>query len=329
MYTTAVFVSSLGDFEMNNSTDSTWWEHIDSPAWFNWMLTTLMIFLAMASAVGNGLVLLSYNNFHSIRSNTTLLITSMAVSDLLAGVVFILHALLYSVHLPAYRTLCSVVVKMEMAICYLSLLHLLVLNIERYLYIAQPFVYARWITSRCIGFTIFGIYLAIFILTIITLQTETRFNLTSNCVASPVGIDVIGEVVLAFFVPLFIIVCLAIGLYRIVIKQSRAISAQSEVTQPRGHSDSTSESVLQNRRIIQVIASILLTFIITWSPMIVSLIVFDLLDDELKLILTMYIIPLAILFIALNSVINLVLYPFIYPQYRKPYKQLLVKITCC
>lgn len=116
----------------------------------------IAIFLSFATIFGNTLTVLSVIIFEDLRDNCHLFVVSLAVSDLVAAVQFIPQAVIIAhvpirVQLLTNYFLCFLSRSIVLFCCLSSIYNLLVLTVDRYLIISDPFRYpTRMTRKRCI-----------------------------------------------------------------------------------------------------------------------------------------------------------------------------------
>ena len=314
---------------INNSNNMTFETiDIDAPLWFHYLLTVFMLINFIVVVIGNGLTLLAKKNIANMRCHTSTLISSLAVLDLLIGLLLVIDNLVYfnSVH---SSIMCQIMVRVEISTVFVSLMHLVALNIDRYLYIATPFFYERWITSRTIILTIISMYSIALVVNLLILQFKFALNLTSNCIFIPES-DIQTQllIVITFVIPLLIIGSMCAALYSVVVKQTRAITKQNtHLANNTSNGKNKVGAAMQNKKMIQTVTAILFAVLFTWGPMVITLTVFSSLGKRQQEIVILYVFPMDICVFALGSATNPFLYALLYPRYREAYKQLLSR--CC
>lgn len=122
--------------------------------------------VAVGATVGNGLVIVAFQRERRLRRRTNYYIVSLAVADLLVGLVGIPCAVLSSVGLPRHLHLCMFSVSLIIVLCTVSILSLVAVSADRYWAILYPMAYSTnsntkiaisiicicWIMGLLIGF---------------------------------------------------------------------------------------------------------------------------------------------------------------------------------
>lgn len=98
--------------------------------------------VAVGAAFGNGLVIVAFRRERRLRRRTNYYIVSLAVADLLVGLVGIPCAVLSSVGLPRHLHLCVFSVSLIIVLCTVSILSLVAVSADRYWAILYPMAYS-------------------------------------------------------------------------------------------------------------------------------------------------------------------------------------------
>lgn len=98
--------------------------------------------VAVGATVGNGLVIVAFHRERRLRRRTNYYIVSLAVADLLVGLVGIPCAVLSSIGLPRHLHLCVFSVSLIIVLCTVSILSLVAVSADRYWAILYPMAYS-------------------------------------------------------------------------------------------------------------------------------------------------------------------------------------------
>ena len=108
--------------------------------------TVLEVTIAVPTIVGNTLVLIVFFKYRKLRTVTNYYVMSLAVADLLVGLVGIPSAILVSVGLPRDFHLCLVMSSLLMCLCTGSIFSLVAVSVDRYWAILHPLAYRNKLT---------------------------------------------------------------------------------------------------------------------------------------------------------------------------------------
>lgn len=98
--------------------------------------------VAVGATVGNGLVIVAFRRERRLRRRTNYYIVSLAVADLLVGLVGIPCAVLSSIGLPKDLYQCVFSVSLIVVLCTVSILSLVAVSADRYWAILYPMAYS-------------------------------------------------------------------------------------------------------------------------------------------------------------------------------------------
>lgn len=121
--------------------------------------TTLEIIVALVAVVGNAMVIHVFRRDRRLRRRTNYYIVSLALADLLVGLLGIPFAILASVGQPRNLHACLFTVSLLVMLCTISIFCLVAVSVDRYWAILHPMCYSRNVRTR----TAIGEYILLFI----------------------------------------------------------------------------------------------------------------------------------------------------------------------
>ena len=105
----------------------------------------------LLTVIGNLLVCCAVIIYKRLQTRTNMMLLSLAVSDLLMVISMAFNSTmllrgewLYS------NTLCTIVSSLALTLCFISILHLCVLSIDRYIFIKKPFKHEQLMSQRTV-----------------------------------------------------------------------------------------------------------------------------------------------------------------------------------
>ena len=112
------------------------------------MLITLSLLAILIVIFGNSITLVAVATFSKIQTNTNILVSSLAVVDILVGITSIGYFI--QLHVLGKRTLlvCHVISDMYGYCLAFSLSLLFFITVDRYIAIIYPLRYNNWITTK-------------------------------------------------------------------------------------------------------------------------------------------------------------------------------------
>ncbi|XP_069581911.1 trace amine-associated receptor 1-like [Brachyistius frenatus] len=264
---------------------------------------------------GNLLVTVSVAYFKRLHTPTNYLIVSLAVSDLLLGLLVMFPSMIQCVESCWYfgDFFCKVYMSSDVTLCTSSILNLLFISLDRHYAVCQPLQYKRkitvtivllmivlsWSVSAFIGFGMIFLKLNIWGI------EESYYDHVAcegGCILFQSGLSSTVSSVLSFFIPGIIMLAVYLKIFLVAQKQQRSIQNTNCV---RSNSSQTKAT--------KTLAIIMGAFISFWTPFFVC----NITDPFIS-----YSVPPA-LFETLvwvgyfNSTINPFIYAFFYSWFRK------------
>lgn len=112
--------------------------------------TALEILVAFVAIVGNAMVIIVFHRERRLRRRTNYYIVSLALADLLVGLLGIPFAILASIGLPTNLYSCLFTVSLLIVLCTISIFCLVAVSIDRYWAILYPLAYSRNIRTKTV-----------------------------------------------------------------------------------------------------------------------------------------------------------------------------------
>ncbi|XP_041724898.2 trace amine-associated receptor 6-like [Coregonus clupeaformis] len=282
---------------------------------------TLYIFFSLISAVTvflNILVIISISHFKQLHTPTNLLILSLAVSDLLVGLIVIPvttvalmescwdFGLYFCVFFFYFTCLCA----------SLSLGSLVLISIDRYVAVCDPLLYHSKITitrMMCcisINWCFCIIYEAAIAKNVVNVQVPSRCLKECLIVEELNWIKIIG-LLFSMFVPCSIIITLYCNIFVVARSQARKVFSK-EAASVSGVK--TVQANKSEKKAAKTLAIVVFTFLSCWIPF--QLYFFFILIDNLLSFFISFL-PLV------NSLINPIIYALFYPWFKVTAKLIL------
>ncbi|XP_064879240.1 trace amine-associated receptor 6-like [Oncorhynchus nerka] len=284
---------------------------------------TLYIFFSLISAVTvflNLLVIISISHFKQLHTTTNLLIFSLAVSDLLVGLIVIPVATL-TIMEPCWgfgEYFCVFQFYITFLCTSLSLGNLVLISIDRYVAVCDPLLYHSKITVTgticCISITwcCCIIYDAVIIQNFVHVQTPSRC-LTECVIVEGITWVNIMYIVIIMFVPCSIIITLYLNIFVVARSQARKVFSKE------ADSESGVQTVHANkseRKAAKTLVIVVFTYLLSWIPSLFIYFVFSVIGDHLISYFTSYL-------AFVNSLINPIMHAFFYPWIKVTAKLIL------
>lgn len=110
--------------------------------------TVLEILVAVMAIVGNAMVICVFQRERRLRRRTNYYIVSLALADLLVGMLGIPFAILASVGLPKNLYACLFTVSLLVVLCTISIFCLVAVSVDRYWAILYPLAYSKNVRTK-------------------------------------------------------------------------------------------------------------------------------------------------------------------------------------
>ena len=220
------------------------------------MLCTLTI-TGSITVLMNVFVLTVVWRYTWMRTNANLIIASMAVTDLVAGVSAIISGLVkWEDFFSVGQYFCLVYNIIDVTVAIASLQHVLAVNMERYLAVIKPLQYKRLFQRKLMYLYIVAIWiwsLGLSILYVLNMVILDRclFDVPSNAVWSLVVL------MLVYPVPLFTIISIYIHIIAVIIHQLNFL---------KKHGSGEIRIKSKQTKMIRSVGSIFAAYLICWAP---------------------------------------------------------------
>lgn len=120
----------------------------DPPFEVNILYTILEVIVAIIAIVGNAMVICVFQRERRLRRRTNYYIVSLALADLLVGLLGVPFAILASMGLPTNLHACLFTVSLLVVLCTISIFCLVAVSIDRYWAILYPLAYSRNVRTK-------------------------------------------------------------------------------------------------------------------------------------------------------------------------------------
>ncbi|KAM4627750.1 trace amine-associated receptor 1-like [Polymixia lowei] len=274
---------------------------------------------------GNLVVIVSIAQFKQLHTPTNYLILSLAVSDLLLGVLVMFPTMIRCVETCWYfgDMFCKIYNSSDVLLCTASILNLSFISIDRYYAVCHPLLYrsritvhtvlimilASWSVSAIVGFGM--IFLKFNILGI----EEFYYNHVAcegGCVLFQSGVSSTVSSMFSFYIPGVIMLCIYLKIFLVAQKQMRSIQNTSCMSSTRAADKS-------QRKATKTLAIILGVFLCFWTPFFVC----NIIDPYISYSTPPALFETFVWVGYLNSTVNPLVYAFFYSWFRKAFRMII------
>ncbi|XP_044025385.1 trace amine-associated receptor 1-like [Siniperca chuatsi] len=294
---------------------------------FNYILTNipsiicvlLYIFLALLSVVticGNLLVIISIIYFKQLHTPTNYLILSLAVADLLVGIIVFPFSMAFSLSSCLYHEdlFCKVRGSFDISLSTCSILNLCCISIDRYYAVCQPLTYRTKINHRVVVVMIlvsWGVSVLIGISVIIAGLNNDKCE--ERCLIDVLIKNTIGPI-LSFYLPVIIMLCIYLRIFLVAQRQARSI----QNTTCQGTKSGATVNKME-RKATKTLAIVLGVFVLCWLPffLCVTFVPFSNNSVPGSVVETLNWLTLS------NSMLNPFIYAFFYRWFRSAFRMII------
>ncbi|XP_038583411.1 trace amine-associated receptor 1-like [Micropterus salmoides] len=279
----------------------------------------IYIFLGSLSVVticGNLLVIISIIYFKQLHIPTNYLILSLAVADLLVGVLVFPFSMAFTVTLCWYHEglFCKVRGSFDVTLSTASILNLCCISIDRYYAVCQPLAYKSKINDRVTVIMIlvsWGFSALIGIGIVIAGFNQGKCG--ESCLIDSL-ISTTLACIFSFYIPVIILLCIYLKIFLVAQRQAKCI--QNTMCQST-KSGATVRKI--ERKATKTLAVVMGVFLLCWTPYFLCIIFQPLTYD---------VTPVAVIetlnWLALsNSMLNPFIYAFFYTWFRSALRMII------
>ncbi|XP_041815277.1 trace amine-associated receptor 1-like [Chelmon rostratus] len=271
----------------------------------------LYVFLGSLSVVticGNLLVIISIIYFKQLHTPTNSLILSLAVADLLVGLVVFPFNMEFSVSscVLSEELFCKVRESFDVALSTASILNLCCISIDRYYAVCHPLTYRTKINVHVVVVMIvvsWSVSLSVAICLVMAGFQQDRCQ--EECVIDVMLENILGPI-FSFHLPVILMLCIYLKIFLVAQRQVRSI---------QGTKSGATASKME-RKATKTLATVMGVFLMCWSPLFLC-ISFQLLNH----VSVSFAVIESLNWLALsNSMLNPFIYAFFYSWFRSAFR---------
>ncbi|XP_031611750.1 trace amine-associated receptor 1-like [Oreochromis aureus] len=289
----------------------------NSPSIICVFLYALLALLSVITICGNLLVIISVIYFKQLHTPTNSLILSLAVADLLVGIIAFPLSMAFSLSSCLYHEglFCKVRGTFDISLSTCSILNLCCISIDRYHAVCQPLTYQTKISHRVVVFMILMSWGVSGIIGI----SVTIAGLNNEKYEESFLIDVLMEStvgpMLSFYLPVIIMLCIYLKIFFVARRQARSIQNTTKCGQTAS---------MMERKATKTLAIVLGVFILCWSPFFLCITFPPFTSDyQYQLQVPVPVIETLNWLTLANSMLNPFIYAFFYSWFRSAIRMII------
>ncbi|KAM4529232.1 trace amine-associated receptor 1-like [Fundulus diaphanus] len=271
--------------------------------------------LSLVTVCGNLLVIISIFYFKQLHTPTNTLIQSLAVADLLVGVLvfplsmaFSLSSCLYDDNIFCF--ICQVRDSFDVSLSTCSILNLCCIAIDRYYAVCHPLTYRAKMTNSVVVVMILVSWsISGFIGIGITIAGLSHEPCEENCSLGVLLSSTLGPT-FSFYLPALIMLCIYLKILLVAQRQAHII-----------HSNKNSgvTAIRLERKATRTLAIVMGVFLICWTPLFVCITLVPFSTDPVPISVIQTLNWVALI----NSTLNPFIYAFFYSWYRAAFRMII------
>ena len=283
------------------------------PSWYVCVVSTALYMISFTTVVANVGILFTTISSHGILGNTIIVNTSLSICNLLFGIVAGAYASVTWTR-TIDETACSPVLFLGYVCAQLYIMHIILMNTDKYIYIIHPLLYNRLVTRKKILLIFLSTWLSTAPLSWMFYQF-IPFALVPYCIHVVWNIATSIGFLFAFVItPMTVMTFSYVRIYSTVCKHARVIHQQ--ITDVKLNTSTVSANRTE-KRLVKMIILMFGSFMISWIPYVV----FGGIQVKTKSIwITDYVLPAVLVCAFTNPLISSLLFIKFNSEHRKAFK---------
>ncbi|XP_070782404.1 trace amine-associated receptor 1-like [Enoplosus armatus] len=278
--------------------------------------STWVLSITVVTICGNLLVLISIIYFKQLHTPTNYLILSLAVTDLLVGIIVFPFSMAFSLSSCLYHEdlFCKVRGSFDVSLSTCSILNLCCISIDRYYAVCQPLTYRTKINDHVVVIMI----LVNWIISVLTGIGIIISGLNHEKCEESCSMDVLLPSTLgptfSFYLPAIVLLSIYLKIFLVAQRQARSIQNTTCQSTKSGAAVSKTE-----RKATKTLAIVMGVFLICWAPLFlcITFVPFSNESVPVPVIETLNWVTLA------NSMLNPFIYAFFYSWFRSAFRMII------
>ncbi|XP_076010509.1 trace amine-associated receptor 13c-like [Genypterus blacodes] len=274
------------------------------------LIDTLLSFIALLTVMLNLLVIISISHFRQLQTSTNVLLLSLAVSDLLMGLL-VMPLSIASMHSCLFlgKIICNFMDLLSFILTSASVGSMVLISFDRYVAICCPLRYSYILPQNkakmcvCLCWSCSVVYNTVMLKDYLAKADVTECVVVISNIAGSV------DLILTFIGPVTVMIVLYMRVFGVAVAQARIMRSQITVVKKNTVVATVKKSEIKAARTLSIV---LLMFLICLSPYFFpTLGGQDTVNKNVSVEIWLF---------HCNSTINPLIYSFFYPWFRKAVK---------
>uniref|UniRef100_A0A8C4RDP3 G-protein coupled receptors family 1 profile domain-containing protein n=1 Tax=Erpetoichthys calabaricus TaxID=27687 RepID=A0A8C4RDP3_ERPCA len=308
-------------------------ENISCPKDIRSTTTYLMLYFVLSTGIvlavgGNLIVIISISHFKQLHTPTNILILSLAITDLLLGILLMPVFMVRTVESCWYfgETICLVFSFFDIALCTISVVHLIFVAIDRYHAVCYPLIYPAKITFSVawsfvtISWAVPLIYTFLHFYFKGKIKKEEEYNVCPvDCMILFSTLWSFLDTLFTFFLPCTVMLCMYARVFLVARRHSKFIKCSRKKTSCEDNKHLNSQR--RDGKATKTLGIVMSVFILCWSPYCL----YSVFSRYFNVFATPGIEDALGWLAFFNSSFNPLIYALFYPWFQKSFK---IIVTC-
>ncbi|XP_030578851.1 trace amine-associated receptor 13c-like [Archocentrus centrarchus] len=279
-------------------------------------LNIVLSCIPLITVVLNLLVIISVSYFRQLHTPSNILLLSLAVSDFFVGLLLMpLEIFRNTTCWVLGDLMCSVYWYLFGILTYASIVNIVLISVDRYVAICDPLHYPTRITVGRVKLIVclcwlFSIFYIIFYAKDILIEPGRYNSCYGECVFVINNIAGMADLVLAFIIPITVIIVLYMRVFVVAVSQARAMRSHVTAVTLQPSLNQTNRSELKAARTLGVLVVV---FLASYCPFYCYFLV----EESVVSFSPTF---LVLMFFYFNSCLNPLIYTLFYPWFRNAAK---------
>ncbi|KAM4748787.1 histamine H2 receptor, partial [Rhinophrynus dorsalis] len=293
---------------------------------YNVLIGVVLVLIIIITICGNVVVCLAVGLDRRLRSMTNCFIVSLAITDLLLGILVLPFSALNLLHeeWPFGATFCNIYTSLDVMLCTASILNLFMISLDRYYGVTAPLRYSMLMTPFRVAIAMCVIWMVSLMVSFLpihlgwnTKDKNVQNYRDSNGKECKLELNkeyVLVDGLLTFYLPLIIMCLMYYKIFKIAREQAKRINHVN-----CGNTVSPTLPAVREHKATVTLAAVMGAFIICWFPYFTVFTYQGV--NEIEVDNTAFLIVLWLGYA--NSALNPILYAALNRDFRTAYQRLL------